>query len=112
MGYFHRILAIVYPIYPIYGGNFLRFVFLPMATWLIPHPFPVAMGPLGPLGHRSPDCHRTHRSHGIDGPNRNRWFTYENSMVMASMAMLVITRGYPYLSMKDHELYLSEALQF
>ena len=28
------------------------------------------------------------------GPNRNRWFTYENSMVILTMAMLVITRWY------------------
>ena len=26
-------------------------------------------------------------SHGIDGPNRNRWFTYNLKMVDLSMAM-------------------------
>ena len=31
-------------------------------------------------------------SHGIDGPNRNRWFTYENSMVIFHGKLLVITR--------------------
>ena len=35
--------------------------------------------------------------HGIDGPNRNRWFTEINSMVIFQFAMLVITRWYSHV---------------
>ena len=31
--------------------------------------------------------------HGIDGPNRNRWFTVLNSMVDLSIVMCMFTRG-------------------
>jgi hypothetical protein len=66
MGYFHRILAIIYPIYPIYGGNFIGSSLSPWAMGNSPSIPGRCHGPTLPhfirSAVRSPDCHRTHRS--------------------------------------------------